>query len=98
MRSYYTYEVRLAPGCYRGPEAPLVSRHRTLRAAVARARRSDRYQVERSDSSRCLWRPPARKTPGLGPGLYGTGPQRGEPTLAQCVADAARVEASWETT
>lgn len=44
--SAHTYEVRLAPGCYSGPTAPMVSRHRTLAAAVRQARRSDRWVVE----------------------------------------------------
>ena len=42
----FKYEIRLALGCYSGPESPLISRHKTLAAAVKAARKSDRLQVE----------------------------------------------------
>ncbi len=43
--STYTHAVALAAGCYSGPDAPIVSRHRTLAAALKAARRSDRLTV-----------------------------------------------------
>lgn len=87
-KNTFPFEVRLRPGCYTGAVAPLVSRHRTLEAAVRAARVSDRYQVERADKHGCVWAPPARRSR-HGAGLYGTGPQPGEPTIAECVRLAA---------
>lgn len=81
----YPYEVRMAPGCYSGPGAPLVSRHRTLRAAVARARRSNRLVVERTACSGVIWRVSQYRDVGLGPGLYGQPDVR---PLAACVREA----------
>ena len=82
------FEVRLRPGCFRGPgPGPLISRHRSLEAAVAKARKSDRWQVETSASFTCIWAAEERRGP-LGPGLYGLGPRRGEPSLAACVEQA----------
>lgn len=85
----YLYEVRLRPGCYSGPDAPLISRHRSLRAAVAKARRSDRWQVELSTRRGRIWAPPERRSR-YGAGLFGSGPQPGEPSLDECVRQAER--------
>lgn len=84
----YPWHVVLRPGCYRGPDAPLVSEHRTLAAAVRQARRCDRWQVERADRHGCVWAPPSRGGSSGEAGLYGRGPQPGEPSLAECVATA----------
>lgn len=66
-----TYEVRIAPGCCRG-DRPVLSRHRTLDAAVRAARRSDRTVVERSDSEVVIYHAQARQPhPQLGWGLHG---------------------------
>lgn len=89
----YPFEVRLRPGCYAGPDAPLVSRHRTLAAAVRQARRSDRWQVERSDRHGCIWAAEPRPSP-YGPGLYGMPRRRGEPSLRACIAAAERAAAN----
>lgn len=81
----YPYEVRVAPGCHGKPVAPLISRHRTLRAAVARARKSNRLVVERSARSGIVWRASQYRDIGLGPGLYGQPDVR---TLAECLREA----------
>jgi hypothetical protein len=85
----FPFEVRLRPGCHNKPNAPVVSRHRTLEAAVRAARRSDRLQVERSNAHGCVWHAPKRRSK-YGEGLYGTGPQPGEPSLAECVREAVQ--------
>lgn len=87
----YPWRVVLRPGCYRGPDAPEISQHRTLAAAVRQARRNDRWMVERARTAGCVWAPPHRGGAGGEAGLYGRGPQPGEPTLAECVRDAEAV-------
>lgn len=99
MSGRYPYEVRLRPGCYSGPDAPLVSRHRTLRAAVRQARRSDRWQVEPADCCHCLYAIDRDNvsTP-YGYGLYGYGTHAIPDglTLAQAVELARRAETEVE--
>ena len=90
--SRYPYEVCVAPGCHGEPSNPVVSRHRTLRAAIVRARRSDRLQVEMAVGGRVLYLPPQRNSTTCGAGRYGAGPQRGEPSLDECVALARAAE------
>lgn len=85
----YKYEVVLSPGCHRQPTNPVVSRHRTLRAAVARARRSDRLRVEPADSSVCLYQAQARQPTPHGYGLYGYADTR---PLRECLAEAEEAE------
>src|SRR5690606_14803951 len=77
----YKYEVVVAPGCHRQPTNPVVSRHRTLRAAVARARRSDRLRVEPADGGACLYQAQSRQH-----GYPDTRP------LRVCVAEAEAAE------
>lgn len=89
------YTVEMAPGCYQGPTAPVVSRHSTLALAVKRARSSDRYCVwgpKLNGRNARLYTPPERDDPRVGYGRYGNGPKAGEPSLAECVvaAEAAR--------
>jgi len=88
----YPYEVRVAPGCHGRPVAPLVSRHRTLRAAVARARRSDRVMVESAKSTTCLYRAQSRQPTAHGYGCYGGGDTR---PLRECLAEALEAERVW---
>jgi|SRR5690606_27623920 len=77
----HKYKVVLAPGCYSSPANPVISRYRTLRAAVARARRSDRLRVEPADSSVCLYQAQSRQH-----GYPDTRP------LRVCVAEAEAAE------
>lgn len=86
------YQVVIRPGCHGSVDAPVVSRHRSLAAAVAKARRSDRWEVQRSDAYHRLWAPPCRGDRVLGRGLYGAGPQRGEPPLSVSVSEAEAEE------
>jgi hypothetical protein len=41
----YAYCTALRPGCYGGPDQPIISRHETLAAARAKARRNNRLGV-----------------------------------------------------
>jgi|GEM_PF-4805157 len=90
----YPYEVTERPGCHGKPRNPVVSRHRTLEAAVRAARKSDRLQVESVDSSTPLYAPPRRDHPRYGAGCYGQPARRGEPTVAEAVREARKIEAS----
>ena len=83
------YEVVLAPGCHRQLTNPVISRHRTLRAAVARARKSDRLRVEPADSAVCLYQAKSRQPTPYGYGLYGHADTR---PLRECLAEAAEAE------
>lgn len=84
-----TYEVVLRPGCHTQPYPPILSQHRSLRRAVAAARKSDRWMVTLDGV--CIWKPPSRsgsrENRQLGAGLWGAGPQPGE-TLAEAVREA----------
>jgi hypothetical protein len=53
MSAQYTHAVVLAAGCYSGPDAPIVSRHRTLAAALKAARRSDRLTIYALEQGSC---------------------------------------------
>ena len=88
--SAYPYEVVLAPGCYRGPSAPVVSRHRTLEAAVRQARRSDRWRVEPAARSVCLYQAQSHQPTRWGYGLYGGADTR---TLREALRLAREAEA-----
>lgn len=81
----YPYEVRIAPGCYSGPEAPLVSQHVTLEEAVAVARRSNRLVVELSTAHGTVWRATQYRRSRHGDGLYGQPDVR---PLRECVREA----------
>lgn len=82
------WEVRVADGCHAAPLGPLISRHRTLRAAIKRARRSDRLQVEHCDHNAIVYSNPQRGCPRLGAGRFGRGVQPGEPSLDWAVRQA----------
>ena len=69
--SAYRYHVVEAPGCHGRPTAPVVSRHRTLRAAVREARSSDRLRVELADRAVCLYQATSAQPTRYGYGLYG---------------------------
>ncbi len=84
------YEVVVAPGCHRQPVAPVVSRHRTLRAAVIAARRSDRLRVEPADRSVCLYQADSAQPTPYGYGLYGGADTR---RLSEALRIAQRAEA-----
>jgi len=86
-RKRYPFVVVVAEGCYRGPDAPMVSRHRTLRAAVIAARRSDRTRVERADRGGCLFQARSQQPTRWGYGLYGMGDTR---PVRVCLAEAER--------
>lgn len=88
----HNYEVVVAPGCHGEPSNPVVSRHRTLRAAVARAIRSDRLRVEPSDGSVCLFQARSHQPTPYGYGLYG-GRHMG--TLAEAVREAEAAERAY---
>ena len=88
--SAYPYEVRLAPGCHIGPVAPIVSRHRTLSAAVKAARRSNRLVVKKTGFGGIVWRVSDYADVGLGPGLYGQPDRR---PLSECLREAERAQA-----
>lgn len=83
------FEVVAAPGCHREPIAPVVSRHRTLAAAVRAARRSDRLRVEPACSSVCLYQAVSRQPTKHGYGLYGGPDAR---PFYECLREA---EAAW---
>ena len=85
----YPYELRVAPGCHGSVIAPLVSRHRTLRAAVQAARRSDRVRVEPASSSVCLYQATSRQPTQWGYGLYGGREIR---SLRECLKEAEETE------
>lgn len=82
------YFVRLRPGCYGEPEAPTIAERDDLAEAVRIARSSDRYRLETADGT-VLWVPPKRASK-HGSGLYGTGPQRGEPPVSDIARALAR--------
>lgn len=86
----YPYEVVLAPGCYGGPSAPVVSRHRSLEAAVRQARRSDRWRVEPATNSVCLYQAQSRQPTRWGYGLFGESDTR---TLREALRMARAAEA-----
>lgn len=69
------YHVELAAGCYGGPYAPVVSRHRTLERALDRARQSDRLVAV---GSGIRWQLDPQGDPKLGPGRYGNGVSRAD--------------------
>lgn len=64
------YVVTLAPGCYSGPDAPVVSRHRTWDAALMAASKSDRLCAEGPHRSASI---PAQGDKRLGAGRLGNG-------------------------
>lgn len=82
------YEVYVADGCFCGPDAPLVSRHRTLRGAVKKARTSDRLVA--TVDGRVVYSPPVRGDRHYGGGRLGNGPQKGEPSLRDVLRDVLR--------
>lgn len=86
------YEIRTAPGCYRGPDAPLVSEHRSLAAAVRAARKNDRVRVEPGTSSVCLYQAKSKQPTKYGYGLYGGADTR---PFAECLAEAEANERAW---
>lgn len=65
------YHVVEAPGCHSRPVARVLSRHRTLRAAVRAARCSDRVRVEPADRAVCLYQASSSQPTPWGHGLYG---------------------------
>ena len=85
----HKYEVVLAPGCHRDPTNPVISWHRTLRAAVAQARTSDRLRVEPADTSVCLYQAKSEQPSPLGYGLHGYPDTR---PLRECLAEAEEAE------
>lgn len=87
--SAYRYHVVVAPGCHGRPFAPVVSRHRTLGAAVRAARQSDRVRVEPADRSVCLYQASSAQPTPWGHGLYGGGDTL---TLAAALRIAQRRE------
>lgn len=86
----HRYEVVIAPGCHSRPIAPVVSRHRTLEAAVRAARRSDRVRVEPADRSVCLYQAQSHQPTRWGYGLYGGADTR---TLREALRLAREAEA-----
>ena len=87
--SRYAYEVVVAPGCHREPFSPVVSRHRTLEAAVRKARRSDRLAVESSARSGVIYRAQSQQPTRWGYGCYGGPDTR---SLRECLAEARACE------
>lgn len=87
----YRYHVVVAPGCHGRPFAPVASRHRTLRAAVIAARRSDRLRVEPADRAVCLYQATSAQPTRYGYGLYGGSDTI---TLAEALSIAERREAA----
>lgn len=85
----FKYHVVLAAGCHGQTENPIVSRHKTLEAAVRKARRSDRLAVEPADSYRTLYRAQSKQPTQCGWGCYGGPDTR---SLRECVAEARRNE------
>jgi hypothetical protein len=85
-----TYLVCDAPGTHAMASPPICSRHRSLRAAVASARRSDRLALYVRDRVtgrvRWVWQAPQRNHERYGTGRFGVGPRHGEPTIAQIIA------------
>lgn len=90
--SSHRYEVVVAPGCHREPYAPVVSRHRSLAAAVRRAMRSDRLRVEPATHSVCLFQAQSRQPTEYGYGLFGG---RHEGTFRAALEEAERAEREW---
>lgn len=68
MKAY----VELAPGCHGKPFSPTVSEHRTLRAALDRARKSDRLVAVDADTGE-RWMLPQQNDPRYGSGRFGNG-------------------------
>ena len=62
----FPYQVELAPGCYKGPDAPVASRHRTLDAALKAARKSDRLAIYGHSEGRLVAIAPCPTTGRLG--------------------------------
>lgn len=85
-----SYEVVMRHGCFSGVYGPVISRHRSLEAAVKKARSCDRWEVQRSHTR--IWAPPVRGDAKLGHGCYGHGPKKGEPSVSSCVAEARAAE------
>ena len=68
----WRYRVYLREGCHGDVDPPLVSRHRTLAAALDRARQSDRLvAVDMLTGER--WAIPVLGNDQLGTGAYGDG-------------------------
>jgi hypothetical protein len=90
----YPYQVVLAPGCHSRPHNPLVSRHRTLAAAVRRAMQSDRLRVEPATHAVCLFQGRSRQLhPQYGYGLYG---ERHVGSFRDALAEAAAAERAYK--
>lgn len=67
----HKYEVVIAPGCHGKVFAPVVSRHRSLAAAVRQAMKSDRVEVQPTDSHVTLFRAQSKQPTRWGYGCYG---------------------------
>lgn len=85
----HLYEVVMAAGCHRDSTPPVVSRHRSLAAAVRRARRSDRLAVEPADSAVTIYRAQSQQPTKYGFGCYGGADTR---PFAVCLAEAVAAE------
>ncbi len=88
----HQYEVVVAPGCHREQSNPVVSRHRSLAAAVRRAMQSDRLRVEPAESAVCLFQASSRQPTPQGYGLYGG---RHTGTFREALALAEQAERKW---
>lgn len=77
----YTHCTVLAAGCHGRVSAPVVSRHRSLAAAIRKASGNDRLEVRTIEASdfgdiigdSILFALPAQGHPRLGAGRYGLG-------------------------
>lgn len=89
MSDTYPWRVVIRPGCHARPTAPLISRHRTLEAAVRAARRSDRLAVQHVDHG-IVWSCTSRQPTRHGYGRYGG---RSTRSLREDLAAAAHAAA-----
>ncbi len=75
----YKFCTTLAAGCYQSADAPIISRHRTLEAAISKAKKNDRLAVYALapiggyQTGDCLFVLPPQGDPRLGHGRYGNG-------------------------
>ena len=68
----YRYEVEVAKGCHGDAFAPIVSRHRSLGAALDKARQCDRYTAIDVETGQ-RWTIPQQHAPQGRWGRYGRG-------------------------
>lgn len=71
----FPHYVEVAAGCFSGPFAPTISKHKTLRAALDKARKSDRL-VAVNGITGDRYQIPRQDHPSLGAGSYGNGISR----------------------